>query len=59
MNLLAILMGSLLIAIGIAWLVGAVRLLAGLVAVPIDHHRGVGGDVAGLALAWWRLRARQ
>ncbi len=34
-NLLAILLGSLLIAVAIAWAVGPVRLLAGLVAVPI------------------------
>jgi hypothetical protein len=30
-----VVVGSLLIAIGIAWAVGAVRLLAGLIAVPI------------------------
>jgi hypothetical protein len=30
-----ILLGSLLIAIGLTWLIGPVRLLAGIVAVPI------------------------
>jgi hypothetical protein len=35
MNILAILAGSLLIAIAIAWLVGPARLLAALVAVPM------------------------
>jgi hypothetical protein len=34
-SLFAILLGTLLIAVAIAWVVGPVRLLAGLVAVPI------------------------
>jgi hypothetical protein len=47
-SLFAILAGSLLIAVAIAWLVGPVRLLAGLVAVPIMWV-----IVAAVALAGW------
>jgi len=49
-SLFAILLGSLLIAVAIAWLVGPVRLLAGLVAVPI-----MWAIIAVVALAGWAV----
>lgn len=58
-SLFAVLAGSLLIAIGIAWLIGPVRLLDGLVAVPIMWAIVLAASAAGmarLALAWRRLK---
>ena len=47
-SLVVILSGSLLIAVAIAWTVGPMRLLAGLIAVPI-----MWAIVAAVALAGW------